>query len=154
MKQCGQIVQIKDGTAKVKMQRHSSCAGCNACKMGSSEKPIELEAINPIGAREGEWVEVEMESQYVLTAAFMMYMIHLLFLIAGVLIGHFSLRWLGVTTYSELYTAIIAFAATGLSYYFLNRGEKEESFRAKMLPTITDCIEPPEEYQSTEEKTD
>ncbi len=91
MKQCGQIVQIMNGTAKVKMQRHSSCSGCKACKMGSSDKPIELEALNKLDAREGDWVEVEMENQYVLTAAFMMYMIPLFFLVIGVLAGHYGL---------------------------------------------------------------
>ena len=148
MKQCGQVIRVMDGTAKVKMQRHSSCAGCNACKMGSSEKPIELEALNRLDAQEGDWVEVEMESEYVLTAAFMMYMVPLLFLVAGVLTGHFLLGMLGVGVYRELLTAMIAFSATALAYFLLNRSEKKKGFKEKMLPSIADIIENPEEIET------
>ncbi|RQD70589.1 MAG: sigma E positive regulator RseC/MucC [Tindallia sp. MSAO_Bac2] len=151
MKQCGQIIQVLNGTAKVKMQRHSSCAGCNACKMGSSDKPIELEALNRLNAREGDWVEVEMENQYVLTAAFMMYMIPLLFLVAGVLIGHYALGFAGVGQYHELLTAVIAFLATALAYIILNRSEKKRAFKEKMLPSIAGIIDNPEEFAPEKE---
>lgn len=149
MKQCGQVIQVMDGTAKVKMQRHASCSGCNACKMGSSEKPIELEALNQLDAQKGDWVEVEMENEYVLTAAFLMYVVPLLFLIAGVLMGHFVLGLLGVGVYKELLTAVIAFSATGLAYFLLNRSEKKRSFKERMLPNIADIIDHPEEIETS-----
>lgn len=145
MKQCGQIIRLMDDTAKVKMQRHSSCAGCNACKMGATEKPIELEALNPLMAKEGDWVEVEMDNQHVLSAAFMMYMIPLLFLIFGVLVGHVFLEAIGIGEFQELLTAIIAFLFTALAYLILNRSEKKKSFKEKMLPQIVDIVDTPEE---------
>lgn len=145
MKQSGLVVQTLEKTAKVRMQRHSSCAGCNACKMGGADKPIELEALNPKKAIQGQMVEVEMEHEHVLLAAFLMYVVPLLFLVTGVIVGHFSLQALGVVAYADLFTAVIAFSFTGVAYVLLNRGERKQNFREKMLPMITDVIEEPAE---------
>lgn len=145
MKQCGLVVQTLDSTAKVRMQRHSSCAGCNACKMGAKDNPIELEALNPKKAIQGQMVEVEMEHEHVLLAAFLMYVVPLIFLVVGVIVGHFGLKAMGVVAYADLFTAIIAFAFTAVSYILLNRSERKQSFREKMLPIITDVIEEPAE---------
>ncbi len=145
MKQCGLVVQTLDSTAKVRMQRHSSCAGCNACKMGAEENPIELEALNPKKAIQGQMVEVEMEHEHVLLAAFLMYVVPLIFLVVGVIVGHFGLKAMGVVAYADFFTAIIAFSFTALSYIILNRSERNQSFREKMLPIITDVIEEPAE---------
>ena len=143
MKQCGLVVQTLENTAKVRMQRHSSCAGCNACKMGAAEKPIELEALNPKNAVQGQMVEVEMEHEHVLLAAFLMYVVPLIFLVVGVIVGHYGLRAMGVTANADFFTAVIAFGFTAVAYVLLNRGERKKSFREKMLPTITDVIEEP-----------
>ncbi|MEN1759239.1 SoxR reducing system RseC family protein [Anoxynatronum sibiricum] len=141
MKQCGLVIETGDQTARVRMQRHSSCAGCNACKMGSSEKPIELEALNPQNVTKGQIVEVEMEHQHVLLAAFLMYVVPLLFLVTGVVVGHYGLQAMGVQQYADLLTAIFAFSMTALAYVLLNRSEKNQQFKSKMLPVITNVIE-------------
>lgn len=143
MKQCGLVIATLDRTAKVRMQRHSSCAGCNACKMGAEDNPIELEALNPKKAVTGQMVEVEMENEHVLLAAFLMYVVPLLFLVGGVMVGHFGLRAMGIEAYADVMTAVIAFAFTGVAYLLLSRGEQKQDFREKMLPTITDVIEEP-----------
>lgn len=143
MKQCGLVVQTLENTAKVRMQRHSSCAGCNACKMGAEENPIELEALNPRKAVQGQMVEVEMEHEHVLLAAFLMYVVPLIFLVVGVIVGHYGLQAMGVTENTDFFTAFIAFGFTAVAYVLLNRGERKQSFREKMLPIITDVIEEP-----------
>ena len=145
MIQCGLVIKNLNTTAKVRMQRHAGCAGCTACKMGSSGKPIELEASNPKQAREGQMVEVEMENQHVLLASFLMYIVPLMFLIVGVIVGHYGLQILGVTTYSDVLTAVIAFAFTGLAYVVLNRSEKTKGYKEKMLPVIISILPDPEE---------
>ena len=145
MKQCGLVVQTMERTAKVRMQRHASCAGCNACKMGSQEKPIELEALNLRQAVPGQMVEVEMEQENVLLAAFLMYVVPLIFLVIGVLAGHYGLGALGINQYRDLLTALIAFLFTALAYLILNQGEKREHFKEKMLPVIVEIVPETEE---------
>jgi len=151
MKQCGLVIETLESTAKVRMQRHSSCAGCNACKMGSAEKPIELEALNTPKASVGQMVEVEMEHQHVLRAAFLMYVFPLLFLVVGVVVGHYGLRALGVVQYADLFTALVAFAFTGAAYLILNRSQRKQQFKEKMLPVITHVKEEEEELEPQEE---
>lgn len=151
MKQCGLVIETLENTAKVRMQRHSSCAGCNACKMGSSEKPIELEALNTPKAAVGQMVEVEMEHQHVLLAAFLMYVFPLLFLVVGVVVGHYGLRALGVVQYADLFTALIAFAFTAAAYLILNRSERKQQFKEKMLPVITNVTEEQEDQEDQED---
>ncbi len=141
MKQCGLVIETLENTAKVRMQRHASCAGCNACKMGASEKPIELEALNPRKASTGQMVEVEMEHQHVLLAAFLMYVFPLVFLVVGVVVGHYGLRAMGVIKYADVFTALIAFAFTAAAYLILNRSERKDKFKEKMLPVITHVVE-------------
>lgn len=140
MKQCGVVIETGAQTARVRMQRHTSCAGCNACKMGSSEKPIEMEALNPQNVVKGQMVEVEMEHQHVLLAAFLMYVVPLLFLVTGVVMGHYGLQAIGVKQYADLLTALIAFSMTALSYVALNRSERNQQLKLKMLPVITNVI--------------
>ena len=138
MKQIGQVIRTDPGfsTARVRMQRHASCQGCTACKMGSSDKPIEMEAHNSIKAQAGDWVEVEMDHQRVLKAAFLMYIIPLVFLITGILATHFLTGMAGIQQYRDGLTAIGGFVATAMAFVILHHSEKRKKYKENLLPVI------------------
>ncbi|SNS33586.1 positive regulator of sigma(E), RseC/MucC [Anaerovirgula multivorans] len=141
MKQCGVVTLVKDKTAKVLMQRHSSCGSCNACKMGQEDMKMEIEAINDANAKLGERVEVDMEGQSVLTAAFIVYVIPLLALVIGVLLATTILPNLGVNENMELYAALIGFTLMFFSFIGIRKKENVIKNSRKFTPVIVEVID-------------
>ena len=131
MKQYGKVVEVSENKAFVIMEKHSSCSGCNACKLGSDSHELRIEALNTAGAKNDQLVEVDMEGQHVLTAAFILYMIPLFALLLGVVIGNF------IFPAQEIFAALIGFGLMALS--FLGIKMKNESFKndKKYIPVIT-----------------
>ena len=61
------------------------CHQCGGC--GNAKQTFVVRAKNTIGARIGDWVKVEAKPDAVLKAAAMLYLLPLLLLIAGYLLG-------------------------------------------------------------------
>ena len=59
MKICGEIIKIQGNTAYIKTSRPASCKGCSNAGI-CNKKELEIQAVNEIGARQGEIVDVEM----------------------------------------------------------------------------------------------
>ena len=78
-----------DGSAQVVCVRQSACSGdCHKCSgCGAVEQAMIFTARNPIGACPGDLVNVESDTAPVLKAAAVLYMLPLVLLIAGYLIG-------------------------------------------------------------------
>ena len=93
MNQQGYVIEIVDkNTAKLRMQKHSACASCGKCKDLSSEsKEILVEVDNTIGAKIGDYVEVNMENINVLKATALAYLVPLAFLLIGTATSYFVL---------------------------------------------------------------
>lgn len=72
-----------NNTAKVELQRSSSCEGCSIC---SSGKPIVLRALNNINAEKGDSVVIEVE-ELKKGLNFLVYAVPLICLIIGYVIG-------------------------------------------------------------------
>ncbi len=87
MERTGVIVSEADGLSKVKLLRHTACGNCGACQLGDDQKDVHLMAQNPLKACVGDMVEVSMPSNGVLSAAFIMYVIPLIGLFIGMVLG-------------------------------------------------------------------
>lgn len=141
MKQCGKITEVKEKTAKVLMQRHSSCGSCNGCRMGKKDMKIEIEAINDINAQRGQWVEVDMEEQNVLAAAFIAYVIPLLALVFGVLATTIVLTNMGFRGNVEVYAALMGLVFMLISFVIIKSKENILRSSRKFIPVISEIIE-------------
>jgi len=128
MRQCGVIMSTDGDRAKVVMQRQSACGDCKGCRWGEDDASMEIEAINSINAKIGDRVEIDMEHQNVLAAAFIAYMIPLITLIAGVILGSVLLDKIGLVQYKEVGSSIIGLVLTGVCYAVIR--SKESSFKA------------------------
>ena len=80
---------LEDGTAEVIRAANSGCAGdCKQCAgCGADQKPMVLRVENPIGAKVGDWVELETKPSAVVKAAAALYILPLVMFIAGYLLG-------------------------------------------------------------------
>lgn len=81
----GIVLQVIEGNlAKVKASRHNDCVDCGAC-LGNSA--MVLEAQNDIGARPGQHILFEIQEIHMLKAAFIVYILPLIAVFIGVLLG-------------------------------------------------------------------
>ena len=80
-------VNKKRGTAKVVFDRKSACDKCRMCLTASGEKmKVYVEVKNTLGAKAGDKVGVQMSDGFVLKAAFIVYVIPVVLVGAGLAI--------------------------------------------------------------------
>lgn len=136
MKQCGVVTGLEGKYAKVVMKRHSSCGSCNACKMGQEDAQLEIKVFNEVDAKVGQRVSVNMNDTDVLSAAFIVYVMPLLALLGGIIIGNLVLTLLGVVEYKDLYLAIIGFVTMAVTFLLIKRREDKFKNNRKLIPVI------------------
>ncbi len=78
-----------DGTARVLVIRESACSGdCHKCAgCGAAKERILFEAVNTIGAKPGDMVNIQSESGPVLAGAAVLYMVPLVLFFLGYFLG-------------------------------------------------------------------
>lgn len=110
----GQVRQAGDGTAVIEILRGSACAKCHAECACSGEEPQRMQVVarDPLGVQPDQYVQVAIEHTSVLRASFVVYMIPLFALIAGVLAGEYAGRVTGIQDVLEI---VCGFGALGLS---------------------------------------
>lgn len=86
------ITKIRDdGLAEVVVERSGICGGdCDECNSCRYEKLMKTVVQNPIEARRGQHVYIEMPTSGVLKGAIYIYVIPLIMLFAGYFIGYFA----------------------------------------------------------------
>ena len=141
MNQQGYVIEIVDkNTAKLRMQKHSACASCGKCKDLSSEsKEILVEVDNTIGAKIGDYVEVNMENINVLKATALAYLVPLAFLLIGSATSYFVLYSLtGIEEIiNELNSGSIGVFLMLVAYILLKNNDKKFHESIKFIPIIT-----------------
>jgi len=142
MKRLGKVVSVEKNKAKVILRKHSACGDCGACHLGEENMEMQIDAINTINAKEGDIVEIDMETQNVLTAAFLAYGIPLIALLFGILT---SSKIFNIIKFSygnkEIYSLIFGILLMGLSYLFINLNEKKIKNNGRYISKITNIIE-------------
>ena len=140
MKQSGIILSIDDDRAKVMLQRQTSCGDCKACKLGREDAKIEVDAINSVNAKIGDHVEIDMEHQSFLAAAFIVYLIPLFALIGGIFIGNMILNMTEMAEYKDLGSGLFGLLLTAVTYSIIRSKEKSFKSNKKFVPTITGIL--------------
>ncbi len=88
MRRTGTVIGTKHGNAKVRLYRQSSCGGeCESCGGGCGGDAV-ITAENPLNAQKGDTVVLELPSGIALYAAFLVYVVPIIALAAGCVIGN------------------------------------------------------------------
>ena len=88
-----QIVRVRkvlpDGKAEVFLVRESACSGdCHKCSgCGAAKETVIVTAENPIGAKTGDFVNLQTDSRQILGMAMLVYMLPLVLFFAGYVLG-------------------------------------------------------------------
>ncbi|MBN1777203.1 MAG: SoxR reducing system RseC family protein [Clostridiales bacterium] len=117
----------KNGTVTVRFERPEACGKCGACGSLSQKGEVVLPSDRDIG----EWVRVEMPENRFLQATALVYIIPLLGLLAGLLIGFL----LGGG--SDLFTLLGAVCGISVALVTLHLINKHVSKKPEWMPRIT-----------------
>jgi sigma-E factor negative regulatory protein RseC len=127
----GIVIEVNGRAAKVKTSRHNDCENCGACPGNSA---IVLDAYNPVGAKPGQRVAVEVQEVNMLKAAFIVYILPLVAAGIGAVAGLYFGR--GVL----LWQIIGGGAAFILSIWYIKHFDYNARMNEKMRPIITKII--------------
>ena len=143
MNQKGFITEIVDDkTAKLIMKRQSACASCGKCTKLSSEcQDLVVEVDNTIGAKKGDYVEVSMESIKVLKATLLVYLLPLIFLLAGTIITYYILELIEFAGPIEVISGVVGLVCTFISYLLLKKNDDKFNESREYIPKVTKIIE-------------
>lgn len=141
MNQHGYVVEIVDSiTAKIKMQKHSACASCGKCASSTDKKDIIVEVDNTLGAKLGDYVEVNMDSINVIKAASIAYAIPLIALLGGTIISYSTLNFIDISFNKELISAFIGLFLTIISYIAIKNRDLKFRESRKYIPIISKIL--------------
>lgn len=99
---------------------------------------MSVEVLNPVGALKGAHVEIELSDEKVLTAAFIVYVIPLIALIAGIALVQLTL---GDLKNVEVFSAIAGISLMVLTFLLIRRADQARREGGKYEMVITKILE-------------
>lgn len=127
----GIVLEIVGDMAKVKTSRHNDCENCGACPGNSA---MVLEALNQVGAKPGQRVAIEVQEINMLKAAFIVYILPLIAVFIGALLGGILAQKLGnESLWFQVTGGIVAFV---LSVVYIKYFDSAARLDVKMQPII------------------
>ena len=137
----GIITKVYFSTACVKCAKSAACESCSAkgfCDtMGGgsgSNEDVEVEAINAVGAKVDDRVTISFETSSLLKVSFLVYMVPVLFLILGVVIGD---KIAPIFNYDQsIFSVLVGSLFLLAAFFFVNAKGKELSKKDAYQPKI------------------
>ncbi len=145
MEQYGQVVDLMgEQKALVRVRQHLSCAGCGKCGgsfFGDPSKRLEnlVEVLNPIGAARGELVRLEARTSEMLLAAFLLYIVPLLGLLAGLFAGRHAAAAQGLPGNPDLWGAIVGFLLM-VTIFLVLRAKDTQFARGRRFKAVITAV--------------
>jgi sigma-E factor negative regulatory protein RseC len=118
MKCTGTVLQSKGEIARVYIESNA-CDQCHACGFGAvrDKKAMEVNALNDVGAEEGDQVHLEVSGKKVMEASAIIFLIPFAGFILGFLLGYLAI---GPLVHAKTASGIIVgFALLAASYYLV-----------------------------------
>ena len=142
MEQYGLVIENKGETAVISLQRHLTCESCGRCGMlsGSDKREITVEVLNPIKAEAGQRVILETDDRQVLFISFMLYLVPLGGLVAGIVLWLSVAESLGLGGNQELWAAAVGFGLMAVVFALIRIWDRRVKDDPRYKPVITGLI--------------
>ena len=130
----GYVVEQNDDITKIKLGRHSECKNCGSCP-GNNNLIVSVN--NPIGAKVGDKVCVQMPQDNIVPSVYIVYIQPLLLVFMGAIIGYL----VSVYTHKSSTVLEVVFGAIFfiISIIFIKVADKKAG-KSNNLPTIIKII--------------
>lgn len=125
----GVVVESRGNIARVKIGRHLDCSNCGSC---SGDAGLMMDALNPIDAKTGDTVILQLDDSNIVKSAFIVYMLPVIAAGLGWGVGFYASLLFGFSVLSQLVGSVIFFL---LSVYYIIRFDKSHRLASK-LPVI------------------
>jgi len=134
----GIVTKVDSSTAWVKCSKSAACESCKAkdfCNtVGGSDDTVEIEAINAVGAKVDDRVTISFETSSLLKVSFLIYMVPVLFLILGVVIGD---KIAGIFNYDQsICSMLVGFLFLVTAFFFVKTKGSKMSEKDEYKPKI------------------
>jgi len=135
----GTVTKVYSSTAWVKCSKSAACESCKAkafCDtMGGGDDDVEVEAINAAGAKIDDRVFISFETSSLLKVSFLVYMVPVLFLILGVVIGD---KIALIFNYDQsIFSIVVGFLFLFAAFFFVkakgNKMSKKDEYKPKII---------------------
>jgi len=127
----GIVIEIRGDMARVKTSRHNDCENCGACPGNSA---IVLDARNPVDAKPGQRVVIEIQEVNMLKAAFIVYVLPLLAAFAGAITGGWLASRMGYeSTWFQVAGGLVFFA---FAIFYIKVFDRSSRSDVAMQPVI------------------
>jgi positive regulator of sigma E activity len=141
----GIVKKVMGQRALIQTDRKGDCAHCSSrkgCLFMEDGKEALAMVLNPVGAKEGDRVQVTMEEGVFLKNTFLLYFIPVLSLVGGSVLGYFLAGRMGwnqdVTAFS------LGFACLVASFFFVSAvNRRYQQGGPRGLPRIKMILKPP-----------
>lgn len=134
----GRVVRAENRQAIVEVKKNTDCARCHeGCTCHFGDNTIKIKADDPIGVQEDQIVSLKIPEGNVPLAAFIVYVVPLILLIAGILAGDSLGKRFGVDFLFEILGGI---AGIGLSVPIIRHYDATFKRNLKQQPRITRII--------------
>lgn len=140
MREQGVVDKVVAGNiVEVAFQRTEACSKCQLCH-GLPENMVGIEAINEVGAKRGDIVEIEIPSQEVVKGSLVVFVVPILFLVVGYLLFSTLFSFLALVNIVDVLAIIGGLLCFGLSFYVIKWYDKniqsKQALRARILRVI------------------
>ena len=88
MREQGLVIKEEQDKVVIQLTRQDACEKCGACSIGAHDQEMVVTAENHCGAKEGDWVYLDLEQSNFFKAAGIMYGLPLGTLLMGFLLGY------------------------------------------------------------------
>ncbi|OGC23300.1 hypothetical protein A2291_06530 [candidate division WOR-1 bacterium RIFOXYB2_FULL_42_35] len=140
MREQGIVDKLVAGNiVEVAFKRTAACEKCQLCH-NLPENMVGIEAVNEIGAKQGDIVELEIPGQEIVKGSLVVFILPILFLVVGYLLASTLLNLLGLARLVDALAIISGLLCFGLSFYVIKWYDKniqqKQSLRAHILRVI------------------
>ncbi|MDH3974625.1 MAG: SoxR reducing system RseC family protein [Deltaproteobacteria bacterium] len=141
----GKVVKLEGGYAIIHTERGSSCDGCSAksschTMSDSGGRLMEMRAINSVGAQVGDRVKVAIDSIVLLKSSFLVYVLPLIVMIAGGLLGDNYARNNMPASDPDLVAGAVGIACLVLSFLLIRLWNKSLEKKKEYQPQVIRII--------------
>ena len=124
------VLEVKDKKAKIGIKRSKSCRGCGLCSLNPGGMMV-TEVEDLIGVKVGDRVQVEIPDKDFLKAAFILYLVPVIGLITGALIG---------SEFNPHMSIFGGFIGLALSFVFVHYYDRKMGRRKSFYSQITKIL--------------
>lgn len=129
MEEMARVVRIlNQNMAEVELRRHSACSECGRCGHGKDGQPARFEVNNPVQARVGDTVLLEMETGSLMKAVLLIYILPLVNLVIGFVLGNWLNDRFRILP-GEAFPALLGLSLLALTFLFVRAYDKRAGSR-------------------------